>query len=182
MTRSLTTIAAIAALALAGCGEDEAADTAQEPQPRSTPAVQQTTPEELAAQTQRLAEELARSARQLAEDPDSGTDERLQAAEQRASTLAEQARGALQTSAPDFASALGEANERLAAAAAKLRDAQDADEVGRVLEQDLNVAVDRLSEAADQAPDATGADAGRSLEQAREELRRLSDEVPELAG
>ena len=182
MTRLLTTIAATAALALAGCGEDEAADTTQEPQPRSTPAVQQATPQELAAQTERLAEELARSARELAEDPGSDTDQRLDAAEQRANELAEQARGELQTAEPDLASALGEANARLAAAAAKLREADGVDDVGRVLEQELDVAVDRLSEAADQSQGATGADTERPLEQAREELQRLRDEVPELAG
>ena len=145
MRRLLTTMTAAAALAIAACGEDEAADTARDTGQQAEQAAQQaaeaTGADGLAAETQRLAEEIARAARELAENPEVDADQRLETAEKEANGLAEKAENELQESDPDLARALKDANERLAAGAADLREAQSTEDVGRVLEEELSQAL-----------------------------------------
>jgi hypothetical protein len=101
----------------------------------------------------------------------------LRDAEQRAGQLSDQAQRAADT---NLSGDLEQANDRLADAAAKLRAAEDADDVRAALEDDLGPAVDRLTDAAGTLM--KDDDARRQIEQARDRLSELRDQLPELAG
>jgi hypothetical protein len=168
MRRFLITMIAATALATAGCGEDEAADDAQDAREGIEQSAEQgpaqTDISELAAETQRLAEQIAQAGQELAANPDADTDQRLQDAEERANELAEQAQG----EESEASGALRDANERLAEAAAELREAESAEDVGRVLDEQLS-----------RAAEALGTTDGQRMQ---EELERLRDELPEFDG
>jgi exonuclease VII small subunit len=186
MRRLLATTIAAAAMAAAGCGDDSP-DTAQTTQDQAeqtaqqTPAAAERDSNEIATATQKLADQISQAARELADDPDVNLDERLNSAEQRGNELSKQAQTNLDANEPELATALREANERLAAAAADLRDADSADDVKQVLEAQLTPAAERLAKAAG-ADQISGADAQRQLEQARDKLEKLRDELPNPDG
>lgn len=185
MRRLLATTIAAAAFAAAGCGDDTP-DTAQNAQDQAAQTAQPTPAAErdsnaIATETQKLADQISQAARELADDPDANLEERLNSAEQRGNELSQQAQSELDASEPELATALRGANERLADAAADLRDADNADDVRQVLDAQLGPAVKRLAKAAG-GDQISGADAQRQLEQARDQLEQLRDDLPKLGG
>jgi hypothetical protein len=179
----------IAAAALAvGCGSEDAPDTAAQAGQQAEQTADQTdgqttqttdraSAEGIAAATQQLANELAAAARELARNPDADVDTRLRDAEEQANTLSERTKDSFDEHQPKLSSALQDANRRLARAAANLQDADSVEDVQKVLERELGVAGDRLSDAAADAKELAGGDAQRQLEQARDQLERLRDEL-----
>ena len=186
MRRLIAITIAAAGLAAAGCGDDtsstaqEARDQVEKAADQGGQAATQTGIEGLAAETQKLADRIAQAARELAKNPDANVDERLNSAEQRAKQLAEQARMRSDEQRPELTAALRAANERLASAAAGLREAQSADDVAQVVERQLGPAGDRLADAAGQADKLAGGDTERQLEQARDRIKQLREELPDL--
>lgn len=177
-TLAITIVAA--ALGVAACGDDNS-DTAQDVPDRAEQVVEQgreaterVGAEDLVAETQRLADQVAQAARELAADPDADLDGRLGDVEQRANDLADQAKSETSGQEPELASALGEVNERLSAAAAELRSAENSADVREVLERELNPAADGISKAAGELSDK---DVARELEQARDEIDGLSEDL-----
>jgi hypothetical protein len=172
MRRLLAITIATAALIATGCGDDTSG-VAQDAQDQAGEAVEQAGADDLATATRELAEQLAKAASDLAENPDANVDDELKSAQDRADELAEQSQNELDATEPDLATALQEANERIAEAAAQLRDVDNAEDVRKVLDQDLGTASERLAD----AKRLTGVDASGQLEQARDRLDQLRDDL-----
>ena len=107
--------------------------------------------------------------------------EQLREAQRRVDELSEQAEKQADGKDPELAAALRDVNQRLSDAAAGLRDADDAADVREVLEQQIGPASDRLSSALD-AQQQGNPDTRRQLEQARDKLEHLRDDLPDLGG
>ena len=185
MRRMVITTIAAAALAAAGCGSDtaqNATDAGRKAADQGRQAAQNVTAEGLAASTEKLADQVAQAARKLAKSPDADVDAQLSRSEQRANELSRQAQGNLKTVQPQLAAALRQANERLAATASALREADSAADVRNVLQEQLTPVADQLSRAAEHAQQAAGGDTQRQLDKARDQIQKLSDELPSIAG
>ena len=174
MRRTIAITIAAASLVVAGCGgSDEPTPPASTPEAAQTAPTQADQPgdlTELASATEKLAEQIADSARTLAADPEADVDGRLADSEERARELSEQAQGEVDARSPDLAPALREANDRLAAAAAELRNVDTPEDLQKAFEEQLNPAIEQLTDAAGTVD---GDEAGRQLERARDQLEEL---------
>lgn len=135
----------------------------------------------LATATQRLADEVAAAARELATHPDAGVGARLQDAEDQAPVV--------------FLSRPETRNHRSSQRRCS-RPTSDSPALPRTSrtptasrtssgcssERDLDVARDRLSDAAKEAQKLAGGDVQRRLDEASDQLEQLRDEVPDLGG
>lgn len=183
MSRIFPIVAVVAALGFAACGdESDVADVqtqAEQAVEEGREAVEQLDASTVIRETQSLVDDVVGSARRLAEDPQADVGSELSDAEQQARDLAERTRTAIDEQTLDVPPEIADANERLADAAAQLQDIGTAEEARAVIEGELSQVGDQLRDAS--APELPS-DARQQLDEAREELERLGEQVPELGG
>jgi chromosome segregation ATPase len=177
-----------AALVAAGCGGDE--DAGEQPVPEEAVETVQEGPEHVGAddpdtivrETQRGIREVTQAARELHADPDADVDAELAAAEDRAEELSNEAEDAFGEEQAELGQALHEINEQVASVARELREAEEREEVQRVIDEELTQVNDELRDALAEAGTDIPEDWRQQLDEGQREVEELERALGDAAG
>jgi uncharacterized protein YukE len=175
------------ALVAAGCGGDDDGEVpvpeeAVEDVQEGAEQIGAQDPDTLVRETQRVIREVTDAARQLHADPQVDVDAELAAAEDRANELAQQADETFGEEQAQLGDAMQEVNEQLARAAAELREAEEREEVQRVIDEELTRVSDELRDAMAEAGDEVPEDWRQQLDEGQREVEELERALGEAAG